>query len=615
MSAIFGILYPEGVLADLNQLQTMEKGLSHYGPDAQETYHYLNVGLGCCLSKSGKYTREDIPIYQNTSHQYLLIGDALIYNREVLMTECQFSKQSQVSTQQLLLEAYLRWGMDCPNHINGDFAFAIWDKKLKCLTLVRDHLGVRPLYYFYHHSTFAFATDYRALLALPFVGKEPDDLILYAALSDTYHIDTESTFFARIKRLPQAHILQITNRGLHMNKYWTPGSGKKIRYRQEEHYSKALYAIVRDSIKLRLDYTEGKVASEFSAGLDSSVVTILTSRLLNKKEQSLEAYSWSPSYNLLEKQEIDERDWIHTVCEQEGFPCRLRNVYLTPEQSLLCKPVLTDGQRSDEVRPVLNEITSGGARFVMSGWGGDEGISHRADLSELLLCGDMIHFIKEVSDQSGGSPLHFIKILLSAPVTLLFRPYSIFGSQNNQIPSILNKTFAKSMKKHCKKDVLHMKTNPVRHMESGVSVSRTEIGAWLGADYSLQYLFPFLDYRVVDFALSIPRHFYYKHGLSRYIYRKAFEAILPKELCYNTSKTDIARNVHWKNTENLQKKAELIMKQMPKEMFSSYLDWEKVQELVEQQYFKENTRDGLLTLFKLQTCYDLWRMLEEIKEN
>ena len=615
MSAIFGVFRLDGALVEEKHLKTMQEIIGHYGMDAQDIFLQDNIGLGCCLNKVGKYSLSDEPIYYDIRQEQILIGDALIYNREEIINACLLTDKEQITTQELLMEAYYKWGQDCPKYLNGDFAFAIWERIHKRLLLFRDHLGVRPLYYFYNQSIFAFATDYRALLALPFVGKQLDEIKLYAVLSDTYHIDTESTYFEQIKRLPQAHVMQIAEQGISRKKYWTPGERQKIIFQSEEDYAKELYSIVNDSIKLRLNQVTGKIASEFSGGLDSSVVTILAHRELAKAHKGLEAYSWSPTFELLAKLESDERELINEISIKEGFVCRYRASYQSPEQEIICPVVLTDGQRSEELRQVIQEMSSRGIGLVMSGWGGDEGISHRADLLELLLNGYIGHFFKEARYLTKGSPLRFMKLILSIPILLLCRPYSYLGTQNNKIPSVMKKEFVKRRKKSCKKDILFLKVNPAKHIESGVSVSRTELTAWLCADYQIQYLFPLLDYRVVDYALSIPRHLYYKRGVSRYIYRKAFDSILPKELCNNSSKIDLAREKYWEKADDLQKKAELVIDLIDKERFASYIDWDNVEKMVDRRYFQKSSRESIFTLFKLQVCYDLQRILVKVEND
>lgn len=614
MSAIFGIFHPDGTVVEERYLIKMKETIKHYGREKQEIYQSKEIGLGSCLSAKNGNSHIDQPVYYDRKQEILLVCDALIYNREEILTACGRKDQHIVSTQELLMEAYLKWGEGCVKYLNGDFTFAIWDMRQRRLRIFRDHLGVRPLYYAYQDEVFAFATDYRALLALPFIGKQLNKTTLYALLSDTYHIDTQSTYFEQIKRLPQAHYLWVDHQGLSKKKYWTPGEGEPLLLESEEEYANQLHSIVLDAIKVRLKVCEGKLASEFSGGLDSSVITVLANREQKKEHKELEAYSWSPSLTLLPPIQQDERELIEKVGKEEGFECRFRESYLTPREMIESPPALTDGQRSDELRQIMQDMSSQEISMVMSGWGGDEGISHRADCPELFLHGYYKLFMKEVRKLTKGSILRMIKYFLCLPLVLLWRPYSFFGRQSKDIPNIIKKSFRNNEKRQCKRDILHLKTNPIKHLESGVTVSRTELTAWVGADYEIQYLFPFLDRRVVEFAMSIPRHLYYKDGIPRYIYRKAFQDILPKEIIENKSKIDPAREKQWSIVDDLQKKAECVLEQLDKEMFYPYIEWDKVEELVKNQFFQERSRGSIFNLIKLQVCYDILRIIKDVRD-
>jgi asparagine synthase (glutamine-hydrolysing) len=264
--------------------------------------------MGCCLNKICRYSRTEVPVYQDKTRGIMLVGDAMIYNRDELIDKYGLAETEAIATQALLLAAYQKWGADCPKYINGDFALAIWEKSKKQLLLVRDHLGVRPLYYFYNGSTLAFATDYRALLALPFVGKQPDEVKLYAELSNTYHINPEATCFSQIRRLPPAHTLRVEAGEIHKTKYWSPGAGPKIRLATEAEYQQAMYDLVADAIKRRVHSTDLQIGSELSGGLDSSVITVLANRELRGQGVKMPLFSWSPPFEVYERQPRDERE-------------------------------------------------------------------------------------------------------------------------------------------------------------------------------------------------------------------------------------------------------------------------------------------------------------------
>jgi len=610
MSAIYGIWNLNGNPVEEKFLQEMREEVSQYGRDGQDLLFEQNIGLGCCLSRCGIFSKADIPAY--TDEQFILVCDALIYNRAELCEEYALGNNESVSTQILLLEAYKKWGKDCPKYINGDFAFAVWDKQKQHLFIARDHLGVRPLYYFHDQSTFAFATDYRSLLALPFIGKEIDEKTLYAHLAKILNFDAEATCFKNIKALPQSCALQINKQGIQKNKYWTPGRNHKIVYKTEEEYAKALYAIVKDAILIRLCHTEKKIASELSGGLDSSVITILASRELAKKGQKPMLFSWSPPFDFIGKLPNDERVLLQQVCQQEALDCTFFDPTIPLNNNAeILPPDVADAAVIRQEREIM---ASRGVSYILSGWGGDQGISHRANLFELFLTGYWGHFLKEIRSAANGSPLWFMKLLIYNTVYQLFKPYGGFGRSDKDVMIFIDKRLEKKMKRKTKKEILYFSISPVKHIESGYIQSRTETAAWMDADYSVQHLYPFLDYRVVDFAMSIPRHYYYKNGTSRYIYRQAFRDILPKEIYRFTSKNDIAKSTYFTDKltdiiSNMKKVADML----DRDVFSGYIDFDQLHDMLD--HMAPDDKKNILAINRrILFCYRMQQILEEMRK-
>ena len=116
MSAIFGILQLNHALDIKLELNNMKKIIGHYGTDEQEIYVDGAMGFGCCLRKLTTYSQEDTPIYMDSNQERILVGDAVIYNREELIRSCQLEEDSVITTQRLLMETYLLWGALCKTH-------------------------------------------------------------------------------------------------------------------------------------------------------------------------------------------------------------------------------------------------------------------------------------------------------------------------------------------------------------------------------------------------------------------------------------------------------------------------------------------------------------------
>lgn len=604
MSAVFGILHLTGRQVDAHHLQIMQTKLKHYGSGNQASMLDKNIGLGCCLDTSISQLLSDVPLYDQEN--IIVFGDVLIYNRTELTA--QLTDNIQITTHALLLAAYKKWGIDCPKYINGDFVFAIWEKQSRRLFIFRDHLGVRPLYYFYNGVSFAFATDFRALLALPFVGRQLDEVILYATITNTYHIDPEATYFVQIKRLPQAHLLKVDAHGMYKQKYWTPGA-RKIIFGTEVDYVRAMYDLVADAVKIRVA-NRARMGAEISGGLDSSVVTILANRELKKENKQLVLFSWSPPYDLVDKQPGDERQLIELVCKQEGFSCQYYDPRIPLAENI--NQILPQFENGDLLQHEYQHMTAQGVKLILTGWGGDQAISHRTNMYALFVNGYVRHFWEEAKHLAKGSRRRLFKIVIANTVFRLFDPYNYFGNPNKGIPGIVNQKFADKLKRHCQKDILYFSCNPVKHIESGNIQTRTEMTAWLGAYHNVQHVYPFLDYRVVDFAMSIPRHLYLKHGVNRYIFRKAFAPILPPEVCGFLSKNDIAKFMYGLDTiAEMAGKLRLTANQLQRDLFSAYIDWNKLEKILYSPMLSADLGFYVYTLFKIHPCYYIQQILAE----
>jgi len=604
MSAIFGIFHLNGKPVDTRQLQRMQAKLVHYGHDQQAFMVDKNIGLGCCLNTSIDPHASDVPFGEQ--EDLVALGDSLIYNRGELTADIAVGEG--LTTQALLLKAYRKWGLDCAKHINGDFVFAIWDKQSSQLIIFRDHLGVRPLYYFFDGAVFAFATDFRALLVLPFVGREFDEVKLYATVTGTYHIDPEATYFAHIKCLRQAHLLKVDPHGLQKQKYWTPAEQKVI-LKDEADYAAMMYDLVSDAINIRLA-RKVQIGAELSGGLDSSVIVVLANRTLKKEGQKLTLFSWSPPYDLVEQQPGDERQLIELVCRQEGLSCHFYD-YRLPLAQDICE-ILPHFEEGHLWQQEYQFMTEQGVKIILSGWGGDQAVSLHARMYDLLANGDLKHFGAEAKYLARGSLIRLLKIVAANTVLQAFNLYRKANNPGKDYPDIANAQFAAQLKHRRPTDVSHLLGDPVRYIESSLIQTRTELTAWLDSYHGVQHVYPFLDYRVVDFALSVPRYLFIKHGLSRYLFRAAFTSILPPEVRNFLSKNDAAKYKHgFDRLAIFAAKLRLTAGQLRRDLFAAYIDWEQLEKLLDNPLLDADLMFYVHALFKIHPFYYLQEILAE----
>src|SRR5262249_21169187 len=176
MSGIFGIHFLNGAPVSDPQLKRMSGLLAHRGPDGEGRWCDHSVGLGHrMLCTTPEAITEQVPLVDRAG-SLVITADARLDNRVELISALGVSANS--SDGELILAAYRKWGEACPEHLLGDFAFAIWDARDQSLFCARDHFGVRPFYYYLSQSIFVFATEIKALFSMPEVQRKLNEVRL-----------------------------------------------------------------------------------------------------------------------------------------------------------------------------------------------------------------------------------------------------------------------------------------------------------------------------------------------------------------------------------------------------------------------------------------------------
>jgi len=215
----------------------LESALRPYGPDRQVSVVHDRVALGYY----GLYTLpedrfEQQPLW-SADRSACLVADVRLDNRSDLARELQLVQPEALADSAFLLEAWLRWGSACVDHLTGAFAFAVWTPSRQELFAARDHAGERPLFYHRSADFFALASMYKGLLALPISRdlRESKAADWIGCLAP----DWSTTFYKEIDRLPPGHFLRVTPGSLSVTRYWSPARAKPIRFRKDAEYAEA----------------------------------------------------------------------------------------------------------------------------------------------------------------------------------------------------------------------------------------------------------------------------------------------------------------------------------------------------------------------------------------
>lgn len=194
----------------------------------------------------------------------------------------------------LLLHAYRKWGTEFPNHVDGDYAFVLWDAHTQRLLLGRDPMGSWPLYYTRRGDDLIVSSEIRYLLRWPGVVARPNERHIARWLA-LFPESTSETFFDGIFRLLPGTTLSINDGHISVRRFWQPEETPLLRLRDSREYAEGLVEMLERTVRDRIRGTSG-VGSQLSGGLDSSSVTVTAARLLSRQGRRLIAFTAVPEH-------------------------------------------------------------------------------------------------------------------------------------------------------------------------------------------------------------------------------------------------------------------------------------------------------------------------------
>jgi asparagine synthase (glutamine-hydrolysing) len=280
MCGIVGVYHrDEQKGVDPRLLVKMCNRIRHRGPDDQGQYEYRNMGIGVRrLSIIGVETgHQPIP---NEDESLWVIQNGEIYNYIELRDELIKKGHTFRTTAdtECIVHLYEEYGEDCVEHLRGMFAFAVLDQKKNSLFIVRDRLGIKPLFYAAQGSKILFASEIKALLEDETVSREIDFSALDAYFTYSY-IPSPLTIFKAIRKLEPGHCLRCDSTGVHIGKYWDLGF-KPDSAKSEKDFSDEFIHLFDESVGSHL-MSEVPLGAFLSGGVDSGMVVAFMARHMN----------------------------------------------------------------------------------------------------------------------------------------------------------------------------------------------------------------------------------------------------------------------------------------------------------------------------------------------
>ena len=542
-------LYDRHGRADLGRVQAMSQLLRHRGPDDEglvlidpvsgQWSTHGGADTPAAVFRSGlpwaparthgaqvtarhgvalAHRRLAIVDLEPTGHQPLcddaqrvwVVYNGEIYNHVELRAELERAghRFRGTSDTEVLVAAYRAWGEDCLGHLNGMFAFALWDADRQRLFCARDRLGVKPFYYQYDGNRFAFASEARAL-ALTQPWRIQPQLSVVRDLLALDWVDHEShTFFEGLRQLPAGHWLSVGEDGFRIERWWTL-STEGATYGSSEEHASAFGELFTDAVRLRLR-ADVEVGSCLSGGLDSSAVVTTAAKLQNAGLHAFTcAYDEGPAF--------DERPYVRAVAEASGATSHV----VVPDGSDLWSvfDTLADQQGEPTAGPgvysqwqVMKLAHAKGLKVLLDGQGGDETLAGYfrylpTRLRDLAATGQWSKFASlfgPVADRLGMATtlLHTFEPWLPGPlVGALRRRYgqgkdAVLSSKLRRVPSQAPRpasTSRSGLWDQLAFDTLARQLPSLLRYEDRSSMA-----------FAIETRLPFLDYRMVEFAFALP---------------------------------------------------------------------------------------------------------------
>lgn len=539
MCGIAGIIDFRHKIIPEYQIHSMVEVIRHRGPDSEGFFFDENLAFGHArlaiidLTEEGNQPME-------YGDRYVIIHNGEIYNYIELREELSqlgYSFRSRTDTE-VIPASFNEWVVDSFPKFNGMWAFALYDRIDRKIYFSRDRFGIKPFYYYFDGDVFIFASEIKAILKVIDRVKVNLKTLSYYLIT-RYEDHDDETFFEGIKKLPQSSyaILDLRSGKFEIHKYYSLKHNHSLEDADDRELVNKFLWLIQDSIRLRLR-SDVKVGSCLSGGLDSSTVATFASRLYRTqtggdKFSAITAVSEDPA--------VDESGYARLIVEKEDL------------NWILTKPMYSDFEKLiEEVVYTLEEPFGGMSIFMsyfvmkasrensvtvlLDGQGGDE-----------TLLGYERYYIPYLKELPVFKKLREVPLVVSHSRLSLKDIVSYYGYFGNfefrkKVMWRRSRFLKKEMFDYINWDELRyfseLSLKEVQIME----ITKYQLPHLLKYEdrtsmrHSIETRLPYLDYRFVEFAVSLPEKLKINKGFTKYILRSAMDGIMPKEITWRTDK-------------------------------------------------------------------------------
>src|SRR5687768_4694521 len=493
--------------------------------------------------------------------QTWLVFNGEIYNHETLRAglEQRGHRYASRTDSETILHAYEERGLDFIHDIEGDYAIALWDARLQQLVLVRDRIGVKPLYFYHQNGRFIFASEIKAILQHPAVTADIDEQQLYHYLT-FLTTPAPSTLFRGIQKLPAGHVLTLKRDGtLNIQRYWDALPPSHMPAASEAEHRAEILRLLRDSIRKRM-MSDVPFGVFLSGGVDSSANVALMSELMSRPVDTFTVgFSDAEYLNELESARriakqfgTNHHEVIISENEMQEFLPRLVFHQDEPIADPVCVPLFYVSQLARDSGTIVvqvgegsDEIFSGYENYVRhlriyeNFWRHAEGLPRvfRRALSSL----------SRPALEATGRKRAAIELIrrLGADEPLFWGGAVVYDETFK--PRVLSKQMRARMNGLSSLQVVEPYLSHVERErpESDFLTRMTYLELKLRLPElllmrvdkitmatSVEARVPFLDHHLVEYALALSRALKVEGRSGKHVLKRALEGVLPRDLLY-----------------------------------------------------------------------------------
>ncbi|MDE9493189.1 asparagine synthase (glutamine-hydrolyzing) [Xenorhabdus bovienii] len=514
MCGIFGyISFNNNCLAD-SIVKNMGNVIKYRGPDGQGIYSSANVALGNQRLAIIDIENGNQPFYSDDK-TIVVVQNGEIFNhielaKELIDTpfECRTHSDTEV-----ILRLYEKYGSTFISKLNGMFAIAIWDSKIQQLMLIRDRVGEKPLHYYKKENYIIFGSEIKSILSAGIernLNKKALDTLL------TYnYVVPPLTMFENVYHVMPGTYLKITHNKCEAVTWWDL-SKIKVQKKDEKTMINEFNSLLEDAVNIRLR-SDVPFGAFLSGGVDSSTVVGLMSKRLEHPVKTFSIGFHDPLYDesIFAQQAADRFNTDHIM---EKVEANLLNLW--PKATYHCDQPHGDVSFMPTYR--VAELASHSVKMVLTGDGADELFAGYDKYKSFF--------------QKNNNPLtdeefrikytDNISIFKKEQKNDLYNKYFHKSIEDFDASKFIKPLFDKSQNMDRINQALYIDTMLLLPGNNLVKPDR------MGMAVSIENRAPFLDYRVIEFAFSIPGDFKLRNNETKYIYKKSVADLIGNDLAY-----------------------------------------------------------------------------------